>query len=120
MKAGFTRLAHKLARIEARLDAKGDDQNFPIPRHSGMAGLRAAIQAAKEARGDAKYEPPVGEPLGPVASLREDILNEQARRAEWMAALPPNSLGKEPVIEEPIEETDECTAPTTAPPNPSS
>ncbi|HEY8033650.1 MAG TPA: hypothetical protein VIF02_15090 [Methylocella sp.] len=37
MKAGFTRLARKITRIEAKL-ADGDDMQFVIPKHSGMLG----------------------------------------------------------------------------------
>jgi len=112
-------LRRQVARIQSKLSANGDDQQIHIPKKSGMLGLRTAIQQAEAAHGEAEWKAPVGEPLGPVARLRRDILDEQARRAEWMAALPPNSLGNEPVIEEPIEETGKCTDPTTAPPNPS-
>jgi hypothetical protein len=61
MKSGVARLARRITRAEIQLDARGDDRNFPIPAHSGMAGLRTAIQQAEAAHGEAKWEPPVGE-----------------------------------------------------------
>ena len=115
----LARLRGEVARIRARLLSDGAGQQFKIPAKSGMAGLRAALALAEAARGEAEYDAPVGEPQSPFRALREDILAEQKRRAEWMAALPPNSLGNEPVVEE-TEEPSTCTAPIIPNPNPSS
>lgn len=115
MKSGFTRLAHKLARIEARLDARGDGQQFHIPKKSGMRGLREATQAAMQAHQNAPPTPPPGDmpdkPLTALARLRADILAEQKRRAEWFSTISIASLGYEPVIEE-AEEPEACPVPT--------
>ena len=91
MKPGFTRLAHRITRIEARLDALGDGRQVRIPARSGMFGLRTAIEAVRkdwEARGVAKWTPEVGQqPLGPVARLRAALLAEQAWRKANAATL---------------------------------
>ena len=81
-------IRRQIARIQTRLDAKGDDRNFFIPAHSGMAGLRTAIQQAEAARGEAAWVPPVGGAAqGAIARLREAILKDQARRTEIGPAL---------------------------------
>jgi hypothetical protein len=109
----------RMALIEARLPMLGAGKQYPIAKGGGMRALLEAIQAAKKDRQGAPAPEAEGMPFSPFRALREDILRERARRDEWMAALPPNSLGNEPVIEE-TEEPGQCTVPTTAPPNPSS
>jgi hypothetical protein len=114
MKAGYAKLARSIARIEARVLANGDAMQFPIPRHSGMAGLRAAIEAAKAARGSDEREPKAGRPRGPIQALREALLQEQARRAELFAIMPIEKLCEQPAIYE-TEEPEKCDTPTPSP-----
>jgi hypothetical protein len=112
-------IRRQIARIQTRLAARAEDMRFHIPAHSGMAGLRTALQAVREAR---QIAPPClplvdmpNAPLSPLARLRADILQEQERRAKWMAALPPGALGNEPAIET-IEEQEQCALPITPQP----
>jgi hypothetical protein len=100
-----------LRRVGRLENAAPPAMQFFIPKKSGMAGLRAAIAAARadrEARGDAKYEPPAGVPLPPVMALTRAILDDQARRA---AIGPPVDY---PAVydDEPIEEPSQCTVTT--------
>jgi hypothetical protein len=43
-------IRRQIARVEKRMAANGAGQQFNIPRGSGMAGLRAAVAAVREAR----------------------------------------------------------------------
>jgi hypothetical protein len=109
-------LRRQIARIQARL-AGGANEEFPVPRHGGMLALRMAIEAAKEARGEAKREPEAGERLGPIAALRRALLDEQARRAQLFAIMPIEKLAEQPAIyqTEETEEIGKCVVPTSNP-----
>jgi hypothetical protein len=104
-------LRRQLARIQTKVTATAEDMRFHIPAHSGMAGLRAALQAAAATRGEAKGEPDVGVCLGPISKLRRDILAEQKRRAELFAITPIEKLCEQPAIYE-TEEPSQCALPT--------
>jgi hypothetical protein len=86
-------IRRQMMRIEARLSDSGAGQQFQIRRGSGMLGLLEAIaaaraaRAAREAQGLAKQDVEVGQPMSPFTRLREDILKDQARRAEIGPAL---------------------------------
>lgn len=63
--------------------ANGAGQQFRIAPHTGMLGLRTAIEAARadrEARGCVEQGPPVGQSSSPFFLLREAIIREQAER----------------------------------------
>jgi hypothetical protein len=72
----------RLVVIEAKLPMLGAGRQYPIARGSGMFGLRTAIQAAREARGNAPRVEQVGMSPSPFRALREAMLKEQAWRAE--------------------------------------
>lgn len=114
-------IKRRLGVIQARLAANGEGRQFPIPRHSGMRGLKAAIEAAKadrESRGVAKQEPPLGMSHSPFHALREAILKERSERE----ARGPEAYADVPAIydEEPIKEPKTCTVQTTINPASSS
>lgn len=76
-------IRQQIARIQKRMDANGAGQQFRIAPHSGMLGLRTAIEAARaarEARGCMEQEPPLSMSRSPFQLLREAILREQAER----------------------------------------
>jgi hypothetical protein len=98
MKSGFARLARTIGRIEARMDANGAGGQFNIPRGSGMLGLKLAIARAREARGEAKREPPVGVCLGPIGELHRAVLEEQRKRAELFKLVSIEALANEPAV----------------------
>jgi hypothetical protein len=105
----------RVARLETAplLDA----MQFPIPAHSGMLGLKMAIEAVSEARQSAPPSASLGDmpsaPLSPMARLRSDILAERARRE----AMGESAYADVPAIypDEPQEQT-QCALPITPPP----
>jgi hypothetical protein len=106
----------RVSRLETATPAAA---RYSIPKGSGMAGVRAAVAAAKadrEARGEAKQEAPLGMPQSPFHALRSDILAERARREALGAAAYADCLA----IYNETEEQSTCAAPMTTNPETSS